>query len=152
LTAVLVLATSVWIGGYVAIAVVARAADRTLPPPTRIAFFRSFGRQYAVVGTSALLVALATGGALLSDRSWTGSATAAVVIAAALLVCAVGGMAQARRMTRLRHAAAKHRDDGDLAERVRHGARQATWLRLTIGVLSLALLALGVLLAVPQSP
>jgi hypothetical protein len=104
-----------------------------------------------VVGTSALVVALAAGGGLLSDRAWTGSSTAAALLAVALLVAAVGGMAQARRMTRLRHAAATHRDDGDLAERVRHGARQATWLRLTIGVLSLALLAVGVLLAVPQS-
>ncbi|MGN6130678.1 MAG: hypothetical protein ACTHOK_10105, partial [Nocardioidaceae bacterium] len=59
MTAVLVVATSIWLGGYVAIVVVARVATRTLDPGGRVALFRSLGRAYLRVGLPALAVALA---------------------------------------------------------------------------------------------
>ena len=50
LTAVLVLATAVWIGGLVAIFVVARVAHATLGTAERVSFFRGLGRAYGFVG------------------------------------------------------------------------------------------------------
>jgi putative copper export protein len=55
------LAASVWVGGFVAVAVVARVAKRELDPAARVAFFRSLGRDYGKVGGSALAVATLTG-------------------------------------------------------------------------------------------
>jgi hypothetical protein len=54
---VLLLATSIWIGGLVAIAIVARVARHELDLPTQIAFFRRLGRRYLVVGGGSLAVA-----------------------------------------------------------------------------------------------
>ena len=147
LLAVLVLAACVWVGGYVAIGVVARVATRTLEPAARVSFFRGLGRSYIWVGTPALLVALAAGGALVTDRGWDGTASAAAVLAALLLAALAFGVAQARRMTRLR-AAALSSGSPEFAERVRRGARAAALLRAGIGLLTLALVVLAALLAV----
>lgn len=147
LLAVLVLAACVWVGGYVAIGVVARVATRTLAPAARVPFFRGLGRSYIWVGTPALLVALAIGAALVTDRGWDGTAAVAAVLAALLLAALALGVVQARRMTRLR-AAALSSGSLELAGRVRRGARAATLLRAGIGLLTLALVVVGALLAV----
>ncbi|MFG2088589.1 MULTISPECIES: hypothetical protein [unclassified Spirillospora] len=147
LAGVLILATSVWTGGFVAIAVVARVAARTLGPAERVAFFRALGRAYVVVGVAALALALGSGAVLVSDRAWDGVLTAAAVVAAALVATLAVGVVQARRMTRLRRSALADPDDARQAARVRRGARGAGVLRAFIGALTLALLALGVVLA-----
>jgi hypothetical protein len=147
LLGVFMLASCIWVGGYVAIALVARVATRTLAPGQRVAFFRALGRSYVLVGGPALLVALGTGAGLLSDHVWDGVLIAAVVVAAALVAALAVGVVQARRMTRLRAGALSAPEDPQLASRVRHGARSAALLRATIGLLSLALIALGALLA-----
>lgn len=71
-----ILATSVWVGGLVAIAVVPRVATRTLDPGAEVAFFRALGRTYGVVGTLALALAYGAGAALLLDRPWDALLTA----------------------------------------------------------------------------
>lgn len=147
LLGVLVLASCIWVGGYVAIAVVARVATRTLTAAQRIAFFRALGRRYLLLGVSALLVAFGTGAALLTDHPWDGFVTAALVTGAALVTALVVGVAQARRMTRLRAAALATAEGRHATDRVRRGARSAALLRAVIGLLSLALIALGSLLA-----
>ncbi|MGH3322507.1 MAG: hypothetical protein ACRDN9_20495 [Streptosporangiaceae bacterium] len=147
LAGLLVFAAAVWVGGFVTIVVVTRVASRTLPPPVRVTFFRGLGPAYGVVGGIALAVALVVGAALLYGRAWDGSLTVAVVVAAVLLAATVAGVIQARGMTRLRGRAASRPDDVDLAARVRRGAGRAGILRALIGVLSLVLLALGVVLA-----
>jgi len=147
LLGVFVLASCVWVGGFAAIAVVARVASRTLSPVERVAFFRGLGRTYGIVGGLALIVALGTGAALVADRRWDATLTATAVAAAALVVNTVIGVAQARRMTRLRRESLQQPADASLARRVRQGARRAAILRAGIGVLSLALIALGALLA-----
>jgi len=147
LLGVFTLSSSVWVGGYVAIAVVARVSGRTIAPDQRVAFFRSLGRTYGIVGGAALLVALGTGIGLLGHHAWDGTLAAATVLAAALVVALAVGIAQARRMTRLRIRVLADSADPQLARRVRHGARSATLLRAAIGLLSLALIALGSLLA-----
>jgi hypothetical protein len=44
LDGLLIFAAAVWVGGLVAIFVVARVAQRTLEPRERVAFFRGLGR------------------------------------------------------------------------------------------------------------
>lgn len=140
LVAVNLVASSIWVGGLVAIFVVARAAEATLGPVQRIEFFRALGRRYGMVGGAALLVAIATGAVLLDDHPWEGMLVATALLAASLLGVTAIGMAQARRMTRLRRHSLT---DPALAERVRHGALTATALRATIAVLTLALVVLA---------
>ena len=144
LVALHALAASIWVGGLVAILVVARAASTTLEPAQRIALFRSVGRSYGIVGSVALLVALASGAALLRGHTWDGTLIAAAIAAAALLVVLAAGMAQARAMTRLRRRALA---EPGLDPQVRNGAVLATALRAAIGALTLILLVLGSALA-----
>jgi uncharacterized membrane protein len=147
LTAVLVLATAVWVGGLVAIFVVARVARATLGTAERVAFFRGLGRAYGLAGGLALTIALASGAVLASTYRWDGQLTASAVVAAGLVAATVAGVAQARRMTRLRQDALRHPGSLELTARIRQGARNASVLRAAIAVLSLALLALGTVIA-----
>ena len=143
LIAVNALAASIWVGGLVAIFIVARAASRTLPPAQRVEFFRALGRSYGIVGTLALVVALVSGAILLDGHPWDGLMVASVAVAVALLVATAAGMAQARAMTRLRRRAVAQVGGEPLDPRVRRGAMVATTLRACIGVLTLALVVLG---------
>ena len=147
LAAVLVLATAVWIGGLIAIFVVARVARTTLGPAERVAFFRGLGRAYGLVGGTALAVALASGGVLAATYRWDGRLAAGAVIAAGLVAATVAGVIQARRMTRLRQDALRDPASPGLTVKVRRGARNAAVLRTAIAALSLALLALGTVIA-----
>jgi uncharacterized membrane protein len=137
------LATCVWVGGFVAVAVVARVARLELEAPARVAFFRSLGRTYGKVGGSALGIAVLTGLALLVRRGWDEAAGAAALLALALVACTLLGVAQARRMTRLRLRALREPFEPALPALIDRGARQALILRMGIGTLTLALLALG---------
>lgn len=141
------LGACVWVGGFVTIVVVARVARRVLERPAQVAFFRTLGRRYLLVGVPALALAMGAGGALLSDRPWDGRALAAVLVCAALGVVLAAGVAQARAMSRLRGRLLAAPGDDTLGEQVRRGAVQAVVLRALIGALSLALLALAAVLA-----
>jgi len=148
LTGLLVLASAIWIGGYVAIAVVSAVAARTLSADDRITFFRRLGQAWAKVSVSALFVAFVIGGVLLARRPFDVRAGLTVGFAVVLFAAAVAGMIQARRMGSLRLQALGSADDPQLAAQVRAGVRLATVLRASIGLASLALLAMGVLLGV----
>ena len=139
----LVLATAVWIGGLVAIFVVARVADATLAAAERVAFFRGLGRAYGLADG----VALASGAVLASRYRWDGDLAANLVVAAGLVAATAAGVAQARQMTWLRRDALRDPGSAELAAKVRRGARNATVLRATIAALSLALLGLGIVIA-----
>ncbi len=140
LVVVHVVAAAIWIGGLVAIFVVARAASATLDRAQRIAFFQALGRAYGIVVGAALLVALLSGAILLDDHPWDGLLTASAVVAVALLVATVAGVAQARAMTRLRRSALA---SATLARKVRRGAIMAAALRGAIAILTLVLVVLG---------
>jgi uncharacterized membrane protein len=146
LTGLLIFGAAVWIGGFTAIAVVARSASSTLEPAARVALFRRLGRAYGLVGTCALALAYGTGAALVYGRPWSATLTATAAVATALVAATAIGVVQARRMSRLRRHALDLHDDAPLGARVRRGALRAALLRGAIGGLSLALLALGVLL------
>jgi uncharacterized membrane protein len=145
--AVFVLATSIWIGGYVAIAVVARVASSALDPGRRVEFFRSLGRSYFRLGLPALAVALATGGFLARDVQSEGTLITTSVVAALLLFTFAVAVVQARRMTALRRRLLESPDDEKLSEHVRRGGRVAGSLRALLGLLTVALVVLGAFLA-----
>lgn len=147
LTGLLVLATSVWLGGLFAISIVARVATRTLDPGARVDLFRGLGRCYAVVGTAALLLAYGTGAALLRHHAWDVPMFVVAGVAVGLAAALAAGMVQARRMSRLRRRALDQRGDPSLGMRVRRGALRAGALRGLIAGLSLVLLALGAWIA-----
>jgi hypothetical protein len=121
----LVLAAAVWTGGLAAVFVVARVARRTLQPRERVAFFPGLGRAYGPVGGMALAVALGCGAALLYGRAWDGTLIAVTVIAACLVAVTAAGVAQRRRMTRLRQASLRRPGNATLAGSVRRGAGNA---------------------------
>lgn len=146
LTGFLILAACVWTGGLVAIFVVARVTQRTLQPADRVAVFRGLGRAYGPVGGASLAVALGCGAALLSNHAWDAALTAAVAVAVSLVAVTGAGVAQARHMTRIRRGALAVPANPVTARLVRRGAVRAAALRSAIAALTMALLALGVLL------
>ena len=109
----------------------------------QVAFFRALGRRYIVVGAPALAVALAAGGVLLAERPTDATTVAAVVMAAMLVLVTAVGVALARSMTRLRARALTAIGDEAFISRLRRGAIVAALLRMAIGVLSVALLAVA---------
>ncbi|WP_148302187.1 hypothetical protein [Tomitella biformata] len=138
LLGILVLAGSIWIGGMVAVLLVARVSSRTLDPASRVAFFRAFGRVYGIFASVDLLIGLIAGAVLLGAATWTGESTALAVVAALLVSSLAWGIVQARQLTRLRHAAAES-EDQDARAQVAGRATAAALLRGGIGVFSLAL-------------
>jgi hypothetical protein len=147
LEGLLVFAGAVWVGGLVAIFVVAQVARQTLPPRERVAFFRGLGRAYGPVGGIASAVALGCAAAPLDGRAWDDTLIAVTALAACLAGVTAAGVVQARRMTRIRQAALRQPGNARLAASVRRGAVRAAVLRAAIAALSLALIAFGVLLA-----
>ncbi|HRQ10552.1 MAG: hypothetical protein WC972_11850 [Trueperaceae bacterium] len=145
--ALLVVTTSIWLGGYVAMAVVARASAKSLEPAVRVAFFRALGRAYLPVGAAALAVGFISGGVLLRQRPVDVLSIAAVLIAVLLVVCLGVAVAQARRMTRLRQQIGAAPDDERLQMKASSDGRAATALRALLGVLSLVLVVLGSMMA-----
>jgi uncharacterized membrane protein len=146
--AVLILATSVWIGGYVALIVVARVATATLDPRARAMFFRTLGRRFFWVSVPALAIALVAGGVLARNSTQDGLLAAIIAIVAVLLVSFAIAVAQARRMTRLRRRLLQAPTDQMLQARVARGARAAGALRASLGLLGVTLIVLGSFLAV----
>ena len=68
------------------------------------------------------------------------------MVAASLVAVTGAGVAQARHMTRIRRGALASPGNPVLARQVRLGAVRAAALRSAIAVLTMALLAIGVLL------
>jgi uncharacterized membrane protein len=133
-----VVATSIWLGGLVAIAIVSRIARRQLDVSMQIAFFRSLGRRYLAVGGGSLALALASGGLLLARGEWTTAKVTAVALGAALAIATLLAIRQARATARMRQRAAP----AD-AEPVRAAAARAALLRGCVGALTVALVGVG---------
>lgn len=147
LIALFILSSGIWIGGYAVLPIIARVATKELDPGDRVVFFRTLGRVYGTMGTTALVVALATGAGLMTQITWGATAWATVIVAALLVIALLIGMAQARAMTRMRRQLVQQPDDTALSERVAREARRATYLRAGLGVLTLVLIGLGSVLA-----
>lgn len=148
LVVLLVLSASVWTGGLVTMAVVARAARASLEPAGRVALFRRLGRSFLGVGASALLIALASGSILVNRRGWDGLALGAAAVAVAIVLALAFAVGQARRVSALRHELVANPHDTDLARTVAARGRAAGALRGLLGLLSIVLMVLGCMLAV----
>lgn len=137
LPVLLILASSVWLGGATCLIVVARVTRAALSPADRVALFRQLGRRWGIVGTAALAVAYACGLILLLAADWTALSTWLVGLGAALAIALAAGIVQARRMTRLR------REPALSGSAVPQG-RSATVLRAGIVLLSVVMVVLAV--------
>ncbi|MGI8750740.1 MAG: hypothetical protein ACR2MN_00160 [Acidimicrobiales bacterium] len=138
------LAGSVWVGSLVCLAVVAAAARASLDPAARVAFFRSLGRRYGLVGNGALAVAIGVGLTMgWPPSAWDGLVDVAVALTGTLVVVTVVGVRQARAMTRLRRRSLDEPTNEHLERVVRRGATTATMLRGLIAVLTLAVVAVA---------
>jgi membrane protein CcdC involved in cytochrome C biogenesis len=143
LLVVLLVSSSVWLGGYTALAVVMLAARASLPAPEKVKFFRALGRNYMPVGSAALVLMILSGGALLWGRPFDWLSLALVLTALAVVVVLAVAVVQARRLTVLRQKLVTSPDDAVLAATVTRVGRAAVVLRALLGVLSL----LGVVFA-----
>lgn len=139
LVTVLIVAASVWIGGYAAVIVVSVISAKTLEGPTRVRFFRMLGSAYLKFTVPALIVAYAIGWSFLARLTWTGELTRMAVASVLLLVVLAAGVVQARGMTRLRRRAFAEPANDALRRSIRRKARTATILRGLIGLLTLGL-------------
>jgi 1,4-dihydroxy-2-naphthoate octaprenyltransferase len=137
LLVLLILASSVWIGGAACLIVVSRVSRTALSAADRVTLFRQLGRRWGIIGTAALVVAYACGLILLLTAPWTPLSTWLVVLGVTLAIALAAGIVQARRMTRLRRAAASA---GLAAPR----SHSATILRAGIVALSVAMVVLAV--------
>lgn len=146
LAVILLLATSVWLGGIATLVVVTRVAGSTLDQKARVMFFRRVGRTHGSVSAISLAVGLVAGAVLVRDEPG-GLRTGAAVVAGLVVVATAAGVVQARRMTRLRASALGCPENPEMNARIRRGAREAGLLRGLLAGLSLVLAVLGVLLA-----
>ena len=143
LIAIELLAASIWVGSLVCLALVSRVATRTLDAPSRVALFRGIGRDYARVGTGALLIAIVVGVLIAGWPSdWEVAVTVAVILSVVLVAFTAVGMAQARRMTFQRQRAFEASHDEAIALAIRRGAALAGVLRGGIALLTLVVIVL----------
>lgn len=143
----LLLATSVWIGGWFSLIVISRTTTATLSAPDRVAFFRRFGKVYGIQSSIALVVALLFGLLLLLGMPWTALSTWCVVLSAVLVLALIAGILQARsqRVLRQRLLRSPGEEGEALRAKIAAGGRSAILLRTSLGVFSVAILVLGVL-------
>lgn len=140
LTLVLILASGIWIGGYVTLVMVSVVSSKTLDPKDRVVFFRKFGATYFTVAFISLLVAYATGWALLTGLPWAPVMTRMALGSVVLLAVLALGIWQARSLNRMRARLALTPGDDALARAVTRGGRTAVVLRGLIGLVTLGII------------
>lgn len=144
LLAVGMLASSIWVGSLVAIAVMSVVARRELDARSRVALFRGVGRAYLYVGTGSLLLAVAVGAVLAWPLSQVGvGVQAEFALSGLLLAVSALGMAQAKRTTVVRRHALDRPNDVAARSAVAAGAKVAGALRGAIAVVTLVMVVLG---------
>jgi putative copper export protein len=144
---------AVWAGGLVFLGLAATVARRTIPDRERVDFFRSLGRRFAVVGGIALLVLIATGSDMASDRDVWGDLTDTsygrtllaklILVALVIALTIVHSLVQGPALSRLRRQALLHPNDDALRAQIRSrsarsGIVSALTLLATLAILVLA--------------
>jgi len=147
------IAAAVWAGGLVFLAFAVGAARRTLSDADRIAFFRAVGRRFLVVGGISLLVLIATGSEMTSDRdAWTtlGEGTYGktllaklILVGVVIVLTLVHSLVQGPGLSRLRAEALERPGDEALQRRIRSKAAQAGVVSLLTLLATLAILVLA---------
>jgi uncharacterized membrane protein len=144
---------SVWAGGLVVLGVAVGVARKRVAEEERVDFLRALGRRFAIVGGLALVVAIATGVDMASDRdAWDalgdgiyGETLLAKLILVALVVVLtlVHSLVQGPALSRLRAQAVARPDDAELQTRIRRRAATAGVVSLLNLLATLAILVLA---------
>ena len=148
------IAAAVWVGGMVFLGLAVGAARRTLADRERIALFRQLGRRFLVVGGLALLVLIATGTDMASDRLASFGdlfdtdygkrlAEKLGVVAFVIVLTAFHSLVQGPALSRLREQALERPDDAELAAAIRRKAARAGIVSAVNLVATLAILVLA---------
>jgi putative copper export protein len=145
------LGAAVWVGGVIFLGVAATTARRTVSDRDRIAFFRTFGRRFAVIAGAAIVVLVATGWEMAAERipDWPdlGDSDYArelrdklglVVLVVALT--AYHSFVQGPALSRLREQALDRPDDGALRGEIRRRSARAGVVQVLILLVTLAIL------------
>ena len=148
------IAAAVWAGGLIFLGVAVGAARKTLGDRERIALFRQLGRRFLVVGGSAMLVLIATGSSLASDRlaafgdlfdtdygKRLSEKVALVVVV--ILLTAFHSFVQGPALSRLREQALERPGDPELAAAIRRKSARAGVVSLLNLLATLAILVLA---------
>ncbi len=147
------IAAAIWAGGLLFLGLSVGAARRTLGDAERIAFFRAIGRRFLIVGGIALLVLIATGSDMVSDRNawdtlgegtYGGTLLAKLILVGVVIVLTlVHSLVQGPALSRLREQAAARPDDVALAAEIRRKAALAGVVSLLNLLATLAILVLA---------
>jgi putative copper export protein len=144
---------AVFAGGMVTLGLVASIARRTVPEDARIEFFRQVGRRFLMVGGLALLLAIATGIDMASDRDVWGGLTDTtygktllaklILVGLVIVLTAFHSVVQGPALSRLRERAVANPEDEELRGMIsRRGAQagivSALNLAATLAILVLA--------------
>ena len=147
-----------WAGGLVMLGLVVGVARRRVPEGARVELLRGVGRRFAVVGGISLLVLIATGSDMASDRdawrdltdtSYGRTLLAKLILVALVIVLTVLHSAvQGPALSRLRAQAAERPDDEELRHRIRAKAARAGAVSLLTLLATLAVLVLAARLVI----
>jgi putative copper export protein len=142
-----------WAGGLIFLAVAVSVVRQSVPPESRIELLRALGRAFAVVGGLALLVLIATGTVMASDRhAWdhlTDTTYGKTLLAKLILVgivialTLVHSLVQGPALSRLRERALARPDDRVLQGRIRRQSAISGTVSLFILLTTLAILVLA---------
>jgi putative copper export protein len=126
---------AVFVGGMVMLGLVASIARRIIPDEARVEFFRQVGQRFLIVGGLALLIAIATGTDMASDRDVWGNLTATtygktllaklILVGVVVVLTAFHSLVQGPALSRLREQAISRPDDEELSADIRRRAAQA---------------------------
>lgn len=144
---------SVWAGGIVFLGLAVGVARRVLPEGLRVDFFRALGRRFAIVGGLALLVLIATGSDMASDRdAWDqlGDTSYGKTLLAKLILVGIvigltvlHGVVLGPAMSRLRARAVERPDDPFLQTQIRRRAALGGIVSVFLLLSTLAILVLA---------
>jgi putative copper export protein len=147
------IAAAIWAGGLVMLGVAAGVARRTFTDRDRIEFFRAVGGRFAILGGLALLVLIATGSEMASDRdawdtlgegTYGGTLLAKLILVGVVIVLTIVHSAiQGPALSRLREQALERPGDEELKAAIRRRAIQAGVVSGLILLCTLAILVLA---------
>jgi putative copper export protein len=146
-----------WAGGLIFLAVAVSVVRRTVSPDSRIDVLRALARAFAVVAGLALLLLIATGTDMTTDRgAWdhlTDTTYGKTLLAKLILVGVVIGLTllhslvQGPALTRLRRMSLERPEDVALQARIRREAVLSGVVSVLILLATLAILVLAARLA-----
>jgi putative copper export protein len=148
------IAAAVWAGGLVFLALAVGVARKTVSERERVALFRGLGRRFAVVGGIALVVLIATGTDMASDRiaAWDNLTDTdygktltekLVLVALVIALTLFHSLVQGPALSHLREQADEHPDDADLQAKIRRKAAIGGVVRIATLLGTLVILVLA---------